>query len=302
MVRRFNEADAHRLLQRQGVIFCVIAVFCLAGMPWLNDLSDTRLLPALAVAIVVLGVPHGALDPVFARSLYRVRTPFQWLLFIIGYVLLGSLVVLTWWVAPTIFLAVFLLISAVHFSGDLAADLPLAARLCFGCAIIALPTLFHAARVDALFSSLAGVEAATIVSTLLQAIALPVLLGNCLLIFLLRRNRVAAGEVLCAVLLAVWMEPLSAFIVYFCALHGPRHILRTASLVGIAPLQLLYREALLPTLACLAAVIGAMMILTDLPASVRTLRIVFVGLAALTVPHMALVEQLRHRHWRSAAR
>lgn len=291
----FNDADEHRLLRRQGWVFCVIALGFLAGMPWLTDLSDARLLPIVAIAILLLGVPHGALDPVFAQRLYCCRTPVQWLAFVVAYLFLGALVVLTWWLAPTIFLAAFLAISAFHFSGDLTAELSIGARLCFGSAIIALPTVRHAARVDALFSSLAGMDAATTITPLLQALGLPILLGNCLLIFFLRKNRIAACEVASVVLLSVLMEPLSAFILYFCALHGPRHVIRSATLCGVTPLRLLLRVALLPTLACLAAAVAALVMFADIPASERVLRILFVGLAALTVPHMVLVEQVRHR-------
>lgn len=295
MVTLFNSADEHRLLRRQAISFCVIALLCLAGMPWLKYLSDSRLLAVVTIAIIVLGVPHGALDPVFARTLYRFRTPVQWLAFVIVYLFLGSLVVLTWWVAPTIFLMAFLMISAFHFAGDLVTDLPIGARLCFGSAIIALPAVFHSARLDALFSSLAGVGAAAAVTPVLQVIGPPILLANLLLVFFLRRNRIAACEVACVVMLSILMDPLLAFIIYFCALHGPRHVIRSATLSGTAPLRLLWRVALLPTLACLAAVIAAMMIFGNIPASERMLRILFVGLAALTVPHMMLVEQVRRR-------
>ena len=39
--------------------------------------------------------------------------------------------------------------------------------------------------------------------------------------------------------------------------------------------------------------------LPDTPPDARTLQVVFIGLAALTVPHMMLIEPLRLRGWRA---
>ena len=72
------------------------AVVVLAGLA-LGTLALGRLSPQLelivvAVLIVVLGVPHGALDTIFARQLYGIRTLSGWLQFSLLYLLLAALV------------------------------------------------------------------------------------------------------------------------------------------------------------------------------------------------------------------
>ena len=289
-------------LRRHSAAFCVLAIFCLAATPWLATIGASSLLTGLAVMILLLGVPHGALDTVFARELLHVGTPVHWLLFGCAYLVLAGMVVLLWWFAPVFFMVGFLMISAFHFSGDPLVDMRMGARLLCGSAVIILPTLLHAPQVTTLFAHLIDVQAAEAVVAMLQMASGPLLVAELLLIAVVMRSDLMAGcEILCVALLSLFATPLVAFAVFFCGLHGPRHFLRTAALTGRTLPVLFVTSALIPTAACLIAAGLMMAIAPDLPADARLVRIVFVGLAALTVPHMVLVEQVRHRGWRFAA-
>jgi len=80
--------------------------------------GDHTELIVLSTLIVLLGVPHGALDTVFAQRSYRLHTVAAWGLFASAYLLAVGAVVLLWQLTPILFLSGFLLISAAHFSGD----------------------------------------------------------------------------------------------------------------------------------------------------------------------------------------
>ncbi len=59
----------------QGTLFCLITLIgalAMLAMEWFSPQSEIIL---LAVLIVLLGVPHGALDTVFAHQLYGIRSP-----------------------------------------------------------------------------------------------------------------------------------------------------------------------------------------------------------------------------------
>ena len=283
-------------LRQQGRIFCVVALVGLLATPWLSRLNDRTLLISVAVAILFLGIPHGALDTVFAQTLYRVRTPLHWLIFIVAYVLLACLVVGVWWSMPRTFLVGFLLISAFHFSADPDIALSIGARMLYGGAVIILPTMRYAPQVTALFAQLIGQQAGTDLVAPMQWLSVPLLVGDLLLIaMVLRTDRLAATEILAVVLLAVFAPPLVAFTLFFCGMHSPRHFLRTALLAALSPRTLLLRVALIPTVTCLAASGLALVLWSDQPLEIRLVRIIFVGLAALTVPHMFLVERVRYR-------
>ncbi len=292
----------HNAMRWQGIIFCMLVLLVLVALPLIADFSARSLLIANSAAIFFLGVPHGALDTVFAKKMYRLNTPLGWLVFLVAYGVLAAVVVLIWWYAPLFFLASFLVISAFHFSGDPVIALPIGARILYGGAVIVLPALLHAPQVAALFSQLIGVAAASDLASFLQALGLLWLVADgVLIVAVLRRDRCAAYEILGVVLLATFAPPLIAFTVFFCGMHSPRHFLRTHYLMSDVPAMVLIRAALIPTVACFFGSVLAMSMLTYLAIDDRLMRIIFIGLAALTVPHMLLVERVRYRGWTFAA-
>lgn len=292
------EADALRL---HGILFCALTIAALAASPLLSVIDERLMLIGIAAAIFFLGVPHGALDTVFAKNIYRLDAPVKWLIFSAAYISLAAVVVMLWSYAPLLFLAGFLLISAFHFSGDPVIDMRFGARLLYGGAVVVLPAMLHAPDVAALFAQLAGAAVAEDVVSVLQIAAPLWLAANLLVVALvLRTDRLAACEILCVILLTVFAAPLIGFTVFFCGMHSPRHFLRTALLVAQPPKNLLLCSALLPMLACGCAVIVAASTMAYLPINDRLVQITFVGLAALTVPHMLLIERVRLRGWRFA--
>jgi Brp/Blh family beta-carotene 15,15'-monooxygenase len=90
---------------------------------------------------------------------------------------------------------------------------------------------------------------------------------------------------------------LVGFAFYFCIIHSGRHIRHIWSRVRtIAEPQLIIRQASIFTLA--SWIVGAAVLLCLDTGNVEEsfLRVVFIGLAALTVPHMILVDGFLRRH------
>ena len=109
----------------------------------------------------------------------------------------------------------------------------------------------------------------------------------------LRRGHVlVAAEAAATVIVAVTAPPLVGFTVYFCGMHSARHLLRTADRVQLSWRQLALL-ACLPLVGTVATGFLAWRLLAHLPMDVVMIRVVFIGLAALTVPHMAIVERAR---------
>jgi beta-carotene 15,15'-dioxygenase len=286
----------------QGIVFCVLALLATCGTQFIGRFSEQTELILLAALIVVLGIPHGALDTLFARRLYGIQTLWGWLGFSVVYLLLAGLVVGLWLVAPAGFLIGFLVISAVHFSGDPAAGTPQISRLLYAGTVLIFPSFFYGAEMSQLFSHLVGRDAAQAVSTGLGWLAWPWLVAICLAVLeRLRRDWLTALEITAVSGLALLTPPLVAFTVFFCGMHSARHILRTAEYSGRSEIRLLAAAALLPMLGVVAASAGAWYFLQDTALDARVIQIVFVGLAALTVPHMALVERVRFSGWLKGA-
>ena len=285
-------------MRLQGMIFCAIALAVTAATLVLPRLSERAELIVIAVLIVILGVPHGALDTIFAKLLYQLSSVRDWAVFAVTYVLLAAAIVGLWLLSPLLFLLGFLVISIWHFSGDPAAGTPLWMRLLYGGAVIVLPTLTYPAELERLFGFLIGQPGAAALGSWLSWLAWPWLGGLTLAVYMKTQTAwLTALEIAVVGLIAIVAPPLTAFAVYFCAMHSARHFLRTFDYAKGVPVGVVLAISLGPLAGVAVMGLAAWLALGDRPLDARIIQIVFVGLAALTVPHMALVERVRLTGW-----
>jgi len=292
-----------RALRVQGIVFCCLAVMVATASLLLPPLGATTELALISGLILALGVPHGALDSVFARQVYRLRSPAAWVMATLLYGVLAAAVVAVWWIVPAVFLSAFLLVSIAHFSGDLEPGAKIVSRIAYAGAVIVLPCLRFEPDVARQFGFLVGSGIGASMAAALAALAWPWLactLG--VIVMESRRSARAGAEVLAVTLLGVFAPPLIGFAVFFCGMHSARHIIRTYHYAHRGSLRLLISAATLPMLLVgLAAIAGWIFVDHTAPARGVT-QFLFVGLAALTVPHMLLVERVRLSDWRLGAR
>ena len=279
-------------LRIQGLAFSVFAVVLSAVTVTTRPPNQKTELFIMAALIVTLGVPHGALDAVFARRMYGLRSLSSWLVFALAYLTLMLSIILLWKVEPALFLAGFLLVSMAHFAGDPAAGTPRVSRILYGGAIIVLPVILHAQEVKTLFSMLVGATASANVFSYLHLLAWPWLIALiCAAAYSLPANWLTAIELAAVGVLGMFCEPLLAFTVFFCGMHSARHILRSFEYSGRREPRQFLVFALAPMLAVLAASLAVFYAFPNLPVETRIVQLVFVGLASLTIPHLILVER-----------
>lgn len=285
-------------LKAQGRLFSWVALATLVALPLLPHFSTEVQLLLLTPIILLIGVPHGALDIVFARQFLGVRTSASWTLFSLAYVATTALVVGLWWIAPGFFLVAFLLISIFHFSGDPEGETPKLFRMLYGGSVIFCPLLLHKAQVIEVFTFLAGAPYAQIIGVLLQRAAWPWLVAIvAVAISGAKHEPVRSIELVSVALLLAFAPPLFGFTLFFCGMHGARHILRTRDYSQEGTLRSLLGIASLPMAITVAGVAVAWWLSDGTPLDTRLAQLLFVGLAALTVPHMILVEQVRLSGW-----
>lgn len=247
----------------------------------------------LAAGVALFGLPHGALDPWIAR---RSDLPLPAWAFGLTYLAMALAVIALWWWQPALTLALFLLISAWHFSGDWQPDLPLWARLAVGLSLLALPIWSHPQTVQFLFGLLSGPGGERLAEQLAApaVLAVPAMASAGLWLLVTGRRR-AAAELLALLLLGWLTTPLLYFIVYFCLLHSPRHLLTERWMTPPHLRGKMMTSGLLNTgLTIVLAVPFALWLSQTGDIEQTLLRVVFIGLAALTVPHMALIFWVKH--------
>lgn len=275
-------------------MFCAIA-WAVAALSLLATRPDSRTeLALLAGLVFLLGVPHGALDPVFARHVYPIRAARHWLLFVGVYLALALAVVGLWWLQPAVFLTAFLLVSAFHFSGDLTHGVAPLLRFWYGGAVIVLPALLHEAEVATLFGYLVPATFAESSAGVLHALAVPWLLGLTVYVICnLRRSLQPCIEVVSVAVLVTVATPLVGFTVFFCAMHSIRHAIRTQAFAGTSGFVWLLKQSLLPMAGLTVILLLCWATVDPAQFDAAVVQFLFVALAALTMPHMWLIERVR---------
>ena len=246
------------------------------------------------VAVLLLGVPHGGLDGAVARRIGWPPGLVYWLGFHLAYIALAALVALLWWLFPLPSLGVFLLISALHFGASDIADtdghwLPWLAH--GGLVSIGIPSL-QAVSVQPIFAILIGPESANLLMTAIVGLSVPwavSLAGYIGFAYRHPQYRKPLFSLIILLLLVIFLPPLISFALYFCLWHSRGHMLRLWHSLAATERRRSLREAGIYSSMAWA---GAAIIFVYLQGSVASslLQLTFIGLAALTLPHMLLVD------------
>nr|WP_321984451.1 Brp/Blh family beta-carotene 15,15'-dioxygenase [uncultured Lichenicoccus sp.] len=249
------------------------------------------------LAIILLGVPHGALDGEIARPYLRTRYGRLWfVVFAVPYLGLAAMVLLAWHIAPGLTLASFLAGSVWHFGSDRPGQANPLGVVITGGLPIALPSLFHPVATAKVFATVAQVAMPE----------LPQLLFGCSLAWLgaalLWRVRLGPsgrlGDLRVPAIMAAaffLLTPLVAFALYFVCIHAPEHVRQISHDPARAP-RVTPRNVVLRSLPVtgLTVLIGAMLLpFYGGSGFDRLLALTIQGLAALTLPHM-LLERVSH--------
>ena len=246
-------------------------------------------------AVLLLGVPHGGLDGAIARRVGWSTGLASWVGFHLAYLGLAALVTLLWWLFPLPSLALFLLISAQHFGASDIADagshwLPWIAH--GGLVCIGIPNL-QATAVEPIFALLVGSASAPLIMQALNWLSIPWLISlimYCGFAYRHPQYRRSLLSLLLLLSLVALLPPLISFALYFCLWHSRSHTLRIwHSLEGNTERRRSFIET---TVYSLIAWTAALVFFTVFQGSFSSalIQLTFIGLAALTVPHMLLVD------------
>jgi Brp/Blh family beta-carotene 15,15'-monooxygenase len=265
----------------------VVGVLALASI-FHERLNSATALAVLVVGVILLGLPHGALDPMVAGKAlanYRYYSPIA---FYASYLILALSYSLLWSRYPTLGLSSFLVIAAVHFGSDRQHRGSALTRICYGLTIVTLPALAHPVEVASIYTALGTAQAQLLVHISMVLAVTAVIAGGTGAVVQFKQRGSDLYEFLAIVVGATFLGPLVFFACYFCLLHSPRHLLETAGGLGIASLRKIYLVAA-PVVMTTMALGGIFwFVVPDISYSSRLLTLVFVGLASLTVPHMLL--------------
>ena len=258
---------------------------------------NTTSIALISCVILLAGFPHGAADTLIFRRLCPEAGWGRWGLFVTTYLSLAGLVASIWVLSPSFFLAYLLLISAVHFGEDLGQYASPSLGLIYGFSVVLTPSLMWEARVLELFNCLVGYQAAVEWVRLnhygswAALTAFTLMLGH----YCIRhRNWILIKRTIWPLAALIFLEPMLGFTFYFCFWHSRIHLLRLSRLDVLDRSLLSFTLISIPMAITIVAISIWVKQLEQLSVT-YLVKIVFVSLGSLTLPHMLLVASLR-RH------
>jgi Brp/Blh family beta-carotene 15,15'-monooxygenase len=259
--------------------------------------------------ILVIGVSHGSLDHIKGKRLLKIFDIKNVFFFYVSYILLAIFIIIAWVLLPAISLLLFLVVASYHFGKEdtqfLTINNNLINQLLFffkGSLIILAPMFFHFDETVAIYKFLLVEDEAfyTILDyvetnkILLIGIVLSTL--SSVLLFIKEfeiKKFVIFLDYFSIIILNYYLSPLLAFTLYFCFLHSLRHTITLIFEINnfdfnSGLIKFLKKALPLTILTAIFCLISLFFLnnIYDLNSSI--LKVIFIGLASLTFPHILL--------------
>ena len=259
--------------------------------------------------ILTIGVSHGSLDHVKGKKLFNILNISKISIFYFSYILIAILVIIIWIIIPFISLMCFLLVASYHFGKEdtqfLINENSYFNQLLFflkGLLIVIAPMFFHFNETIAIFKLLlvdneifySTLEFIEVNKILPLAIILSSLSSICLFLRKFEIKKIIIFlDYFSILVLNYYLTPLVAFTIYFCFLHSIRHSITLIYEIDKNDfkngLKIFGQKALpLTVLTAIFCLIGLYLLNNNYDFNSSILKIIFIGLASLTFPHILL--------------
>ena len=264
-------------------------------------LRNNSLLLVSLLFILSIGISHGSLDHIKGKKLLKILGFKSSVVFYFGYIFVGLTTIIIWLLFPKLLLFLFLLIAAFHFGKEDSEFLNKRKNFELiyffkGSLIIVAPLLFHKNETLSIFKSL-NFDISTSFLINNEILYLFILLSFISNIFLSLNKSFDAKSLLFMDFLSIlilnyFLNPVLAFTFYFCFLHSIRHSISLIKEINTnlkKGLPIFIKKALPLTIITIFGYIFALYILNNYnELSESIYKVIFIGLASLTFPHILL--------------
>ncbi len=279
----------------------IASLLVAAASVWGIALDPSVAIAVLALAVAIIGVPHGGLDHWTGRRLLRDRFPRLWVsIFFGGYLFVATAVLFGWRFSPSLTAVTFFLLSAWHFGvEDKMSSGPPNFRhhltaIAVGGLVIWIPSLFQPASfVSVLETVIVGdinLSASTIVQLTqwIALVAVPIAIALTARDLAFGMNRQRAWRNISFGILFATTDVLISFGIYFCGWHSVRGLQRLAQDHDKSLQQLVWSVLPLSAAAVVLAGAGMWFWSSGQGMSDAVSRTLFLSLSAIAVPHLLL--------------
>ena len=256
--------------------------------------------------ILSIGISHGALDNYKANKLLKIYRIKNKAIFFIIYIFISVLVIFVWSLYGTFTLLAFLLVASYHFGLEDTSFLHKGNSfldqifyLIKGSLIIFAPLFFHFDETLKIFETLMLIKAfLTFLEIEHWIINFCLFLSFIGYIYFAYRNKFDDFEVLFLDMLSILIlnyifSPIIAFTVYFCFLHSIRHIISLSNELDKNDfsngVKVFIKKALpLTVVTALLYFMATFYLSKSYGLNDVIIKVIFIGLASLTFPHILL--------------
>ena len=249
--------------------------------------------------IFFIGLPHGSFDGAVA-SLVGFKTKFEFSKFIAYYLLLFIFVIIFWIYFPIISLLIFLAMTIIHFglcdwTNYKINQHRLAVSFAYGMTIIFGIIFFNEDQSFKIFEYLTNKK----IYYLQEYFVIPYVLTLISLLYFVylsfyeKKLRLGIIEIVSLLIVFYIFDALLSFAIYFCFFHTYKHLkhlIRNIYLHLPNKQFVLFTTLIFTIISWLGGIITVIFLINNFDLYESILKVVFIGLAALTLPHMLLVD------------
>ena len=288
----------------------IFFLFCnIITLPFLK-IFEASISPVICLLLIlIIGVSHGSLDHLKGKKLLRIFQLNNILIFYFTYFFLALIIIFLWILFPLISLIIFLIVASFHFGKEdteflIDKNSYLNQFLFFlkGSLVIFAPIFFHFEETIFIFRLLL-IENEIFYSNLTyiknnNLLSIGVALSSLSSVFLFVnkfeiKKFTIFFDYFSIVILNFVFTPLIAFTVYFCFLHSIRHSISLIFDLDQKNLKsglfIFIKKAIpLTGLTAIFCLIGLYLLNYNYDFDSAILKLIFIGLASLTFPHILL--------------
>jgi Brp/Blh family beta-carotene 15,15'-monooxygenase len=288
----------------------IFFLFCNIFSLIIFKINNFTISPLVCLFLILsIGVSHGSLDHLKGRRLLKILEINNIFIFYLAYILIAIAIIILWIIIPSISLIVFLLVASFHFGKEdtqfLIVKNSYFNQLLFffkGTLIILAPMYFHFDETVSIFKLL-FIENESFYTGLNfietnKLLYIGIILSTLSSIFLFVKNFEIKKftiflDYFSILILNYYFSPLISFTIYFCFLHSIRHGITLSFELDENDIyngfKIFVKKALpLTILTAIFCLVGLYFLNNNYDFNNSILKIIFIGLASLTFPHILL--------------
>ena len=288
----------------------IFFLFCNIFSLIILKIDNLILSPLLCLFFILsIGVSHGSLDHIKGKKLLKILELKNIYIFYLIYILIASIVIVLWSIIPSVLLIIFLVVASFHFGKEdthfLISENSYYYQFLFflkGLLVILAPMYFHFGDTILIFKLLL-IDNEFFYKTLNfiemnNLILLGIMLSSLsnILLFIKKfelKKFTIFLDYFSILIINYYFSPLIAFTIYFCFLHSIRHSITLMNELDKDNLKnglkiFIKKSIPLTVVTAFFCLIGLYLLNNSYNLDSSVLKVIFIGLASLTFPHILL--------------